>query len=184
MRVSKELLKGNFRGIAQEDLERLMKTVHCLIQNPGQPNQIIYQLIASQNMMSGVQDQADRKAEQNGTPVFVYYFAHTVPAREGKLGAPHTAEIPYAFDSLAHAEPLIGTVTPREQALADRVSLAWTNFAKTGNPSNKFMPDWKPYNGKQRAIMVIDDQPKLVEDPLRDSRVIISELREKYQTVR
>ncbi len=46
------------------------------------------------------------------------------------------------------------------------------------------MPDWKPYNPKQRAIMVIDDQPKLVEDPLHDSRVIISELRGKYQVVR
>jgi hypothetical protein len=32
--------------------------------------------------------------------------------------------------------------------------------------------------------MVIDDQPKLVEDPLRDSRIIISELRGKYQAAR
>ena len=102
--------------------------------------------------------EADRKAEQNGAPVFVYYFTHTVPARGGKLGAPHTAEIPYAFDSLAHAEPLIGAVTPKEQALADKVSLAWTNFAKTGNPSNKLMPKWKPYNTKERPIMVIDDR--------------------------
>ena len=107
-----------------------------------------------------------------------------MPARGGKLGAPHTAEIPYAFDSLAHAEPLIGRVTPREQALADKVSLAWTNFAKTGNPSNKLMGTWKPYNTKERPIMVIDDEPKLVNDPLHDSRVIIAELREKYRTVR
>jgi para-nitrobenzyl esterase len=177
-----ELLKGNFKGIAQEDLERLVKTVRN--QNPGQPNQIVYQLIASQAFMTGIEDQANRKAEQNGAPVFVYYFAHTVPARGGKLGAPHTAEIPYAFDSLAHAEPLIGTVTPREQTLADKVSLAWTNFAKTGDPSNKLMGTWKPYNAKERPIMVIDDQPKLVNDPLHDSRVIIAELREKYQTVR
>jgi para-nitrobenzyl esterase len=177
-----ELLKGNFRGITDADLERLVKTVRA--QNPGQPNNIIYQLIASQIFVTGVQDQAERKAEQNGAPVFVYYFAHTVPARGGKLGAPHTAEIPYAFDSLAHSTPLIGTVTPKEQALADKVSLAWTNFAKSGNPSNKLMPEWKPYNTKQRAIMVIDDQPKLVEDPLHDSRVIISELRGKYQTAR
>ena len=177
-----ELLKGNFRGITPEDLGRLVKTVRT--QNPGQPNQIIYQLVASQAAMTGVQDQADRKAEQNGAPVFVYYFAHTVPARGGKLGAPHTAEIPYAFDSLAHSTPLIGTVTPREQALADKVSLAWTSFAKSGNPSNKLMPDWKPYNTQGRPIMVIDDQPKLVEDPLHDSRVIITELRGKYQTVR
>jgi len=71
-------------------------------------------------------------------------------------------------------------VTPKEQALADKVSLAWTNFAKTGNPSNKLMPKWKPYNTKERPIMVIDDQPNLENDPLHDSRVIITELRAKY----
>ncbi len=77
-----------------------------------------------------------------------------------------------------------GEVTSREQALADKVSLAGTNFAKSGNPSNKLMPDRKPYNAKERPIMVIDDQPKLVNDPLHDSRVIISEMRGKYQTIR
>ena len=168
-----ELLKGVFHDISQDDLDRLVKTVRA--QNPGTPNNVIYQLIASQNTGSQILEQADRKAAQNGAPVFVYYFTHTVPARGGKLGAPHTAEIPYAFDSLAHAEPLIGTVTPREQALADKVSLAWTSFAKTGNPSNK-----QAYNSKSRPVMVIDDQPKLVEDPLHDSRIIISELRGKY----
>jgi para-nitrobenzyl esterase len=173
-----ELLKAVFPNISQDDLERLLKVVRA--QNPGTPNHLIYQLIASQNQMVNLNLEADRKAEQNGAPVFVYYFTHTVPARGGKLGAPHTAEIPYAFDSLAHAEPLIGAVTPKEQALADKVSLAWTNFAKTGNPSNKLMPKWKAYNTKERPIMVIDDEPKLVNDPLHDSRVIITELRAKY----
>jgi hypothetical protein len=46
------------------------------------------------------------------------------------------------------------------------------------------MGTWKPYNAKEWPIMVIDDEPKLVNDPLHDSRVIIAELREKYQTVR
>jgi para-nitrobenzyl esterase len=173
-----ELLKGVFANISQDDLDRLLKVVRT--QNPGTPNHLIYQLIASQNQMVNLNLEADRKADQNGAPVFVYYFTHSVPARGGKLGAPHTAEIPYAFDSLAHAEPLIGSVTPKEQALADKVSLAWTNFAKTANPSNKLMPKWKRYNSKERPIMVIDDEPKLVDDPLHDSRIIISELRAKY----
>jgi para-nitrobenzyl esterase len=102
----------------------------------------------------------------------------------GELALVAELTIPYAFDSLAHSEPLIGAVTAREQALADKVSPAWTNFAKTGNPSNKLMGTWKPYNAKERPIMVIDNEPKLVNDPLHDSRVIIAEPREKYQTVR
>jgi para-nitrobenzyl esterase len=173
-----ELLKPVFPNITQDDMDRLLKVVR--MQNPNTPNHIIYQLIASQNQMLNQGLEADRKADQNGAPVFVYYFTHVVPARGGKLGAPHTAEIPFAFDSLAHAEPLIGSVTPKEQALADKVSLAWTSFAKTGNPNNKLMPKWQAYNSKTRPVMVIDDQPKLAEDPLHDSRTIISELHAKY----
>src|ERR1039458_3137264 len=82
-----ELLKAVFPNISQDDLERLLKVVRA--QNPGTPNHLIYQLIASQNQMVNLNLEADRKAEQNGAPVFVYYFTHTVPARGGKLGAPH-----------------------------------------------------------------------------------------------
>jgi para-nitrobenzyl esterase len=176
-----ELLKGVFPNIAQNDLEQLVKVVRT--QNPDQPNHIVYQLIASQNTGANILQEAERKAEQNGAPAYVYYFTHTVAARGGKLGAPHTAEIPYAFDSLSHAEPLIGPVTPREQALADKLSLTWTTFAKTGNPSNRLIPTWKPYNTKDRPTMVLDDQPKLVDDPLHESRVIIGEMRGKYLRV-
>jgi para-nitrobenzyl esterase len=70
------------------------------------------------------------------------------------------------------------------QRIGAPMKLAWTNFGKSGNPSNTLIPDWKPYNAKERPIMVIDDQPKLVNDPLHDSRVIIGELRGKYHTIR
>jgi len=174
-----ELLTGVFPNISQGDLERLVSVVRT--QNPGVPDNVIYQLIASQNTGASIIDEAERKVAQGGAPAYVYYFTHTVPARGGKLGAPHTAEIPYAFDSLAHAEPLIGSpVTAREQALADKLSLTWTTFARTGNPSNRLIPAWEPYNTEERPTMVFDDQPELVDDPLHDSRVIIDEMRAKY----
>ena len=140
----------------------------------------MYQLIASQNTGAVITQEADRKAEQKAAPAYVYYFTHTVAARGGKLGAPHTAEIPYAFDSLAHAEALVGRVTAKEQALADKLSLTWTTFARTGNPNNKLIPAWTAHNTQQRPTMVLDDEPKLVNDPLRESRVVIAELRGKY----
>ena len=86
------------------------------------------------------------------------------------------------FDSLAHAEPLIGRVTAQEQALADKLSLTWATFARTGNPSNKLIPTWTPHNTQQRPTMALDDEPKLVNDPLRESRVAIAEMRAKYLT--
>jgi para-nitrobenzyl esterase len=173
-----ELVKGVFPKIADNDLERVVSVFRA--KNPGEPNNIIYQLIASQNTGWSITHEAERKAEQKGAPAYVYYFTHTVAARGGKLGAPHTAEIPYAFDSLAHAEPLIGKVTPKEQALADKLSLTWTTFAKTGNPSNRLIPTWKPYNLQERPTMVLDDEPKLVNDPLHETRMVVAEMREKY----
>ncbi len=173
-----ELVKGVFPNIVQTDLDRLVSVVRT--QNAGQPNHIVYQLIASQNTGANITQEADRKAEQNGAPAYVYYFTHTVAARDGKLGAPHTAEIPYCFDSLAHAEPLVGKVTPKEQALADKLSLTWATFARTGNPSNRLIPTWAPHNTQQRPTMVLDDEPRLVNDPLRESRVAIAEMRAKY----
>ena len=173
-----ELVKGVFPNIAQTDVEKLVGVVRT--QNPGTPNHVLYQLIASQNTGAVITQQADRKAEQKGAPAYVYYFTHTVAARGGRLGAPHTAEIPYAFDSLAHAEPLIGRVTAKEQALADKLSLTWTTFAKTGNPNNKLIPTWTAHNTQQRPTMVLDDEPKLVNDPLQPSRVAIAEMRAKY----
>jgi para-nitrobenzyl esterase len=173
-----ELVKGVFPNITPADVDRLVGVVRT--QNPGTPNHIVYQLIASQNTGAVITQEADRKAEQQGAPAYVYYFTHTVAARGGRLGAPHTAEIPYVFDSLAHAEPLIGRVTPKEQALADTLSLTWTSFARTGNPNNRRIPTWTPHNTQQRPTMVLDDEPKLVNDPLRASRVAIAEMRAKY----
>jgi len=173
-----ELVQGVFPKVAQADLDQVVTVFRA--KNPGTPNNVIYQLIASQNTGANILQEAERKAEQKAAPAYHYYFTHTVAARGGKLGAPHTAEIPYAFDSLAHSEPLIGKVTPKEQALADKLSLTWTTFARTGNPSNKLRPTWKAYNLQERPTMVLDDEPKLVNDPLRETRMVVVEMRSKY----
>ena len=67
-----------------------------------------------------------------------------------------------------------------QQELADKLSLTWTTFARAGNPNNKLIPAWTAHNTQQRPTMVLDDEPKLVNDPLRESRVVIAELRGKY----
>ena len=81
-----ELVKGVFPNITQADIDRLVSAVRTV--EPGVPNHIAYQLIASQNTGAAITLEADRKAEQKGAPAYVYYFTHTVAARRGKLGAP------------------------------------------------------------------------------------------------
>jgi para-nitrobenzyl esterase len=152
---------------------------------PGKDNTYVCQLLMSQwTFTDGVTTQAERKAAQaasGGAPDYFFYFAHHTTVRDGKLHAPHTSEIPYCFDSLAHAAPIIGPVTPAKQALADKVSTYWANFAKTGNPNGKGLPQWRPFDLTTRPTLVIttEDQPTMVDDPMGPTRRAVAEYKAK-----
>jgi para-nitrobenzyl esterase len=144
---------------------------------PKLDNTYVYQVLASQvGMAIGPVTLAERKAQQGGAPVYLYYFTRNLPVHEGKLHAPHTAEIPFAFDSLAHSAPIVGPVTPELQALADKVSAAWVSFARSGNPNNPKIPEWQPFDTRLRNVMVINDQWALKADPLHDTRIAVNAL--------
>ncbi len=156
---------------------------------PGKDNTYVCQLLMSQwTFTDGVTTQTERKAAQaagGGAPDYFFYFAHHTSVRGGKLHAPHTSEIPYCLDSLAHAAPIIGPVTAEKQALADKVSTYWANFAKTGNPNGKGLPQWRPFDLKTRPTLVIttEDKPTMVDDPMGPTRRAVAEYRSKVPPV-
>ncbi|MEO6339913.1 MAG: carboxylesterase family protein, partial [Caulobacteraceae bacterium] len=149
---------------------------------PGKANTYIYQLIASDWWMTDtMRVQTERKAAAGHAPAYLYHFEKHTPAsvRGGKLNAPHSIEIAYAFDNLALAIPLSGPVTPAQQALADKVSGLWTSFARTGKPTAPGVPAWPPYNARTRPVMVLDDSCKVVNDPHPATRVAIADAKSK-----
>jgi para-nitrobenzyl esterase len=171
----------NFLHASDADTDKMIQVFRKAY--PGKDNTYLFQLLASQaSFQEGSTTLAERKADQNGAPVYMYYFTHHLSVRDGKLHAPHTAEIPFAMDSLASSEPIIGPVTPAKQALADQVSSAWVNFARTGNPNNPKIPNWPAFDTHQRAVMVIDDQWKVVNDPLHDTRLAVIDFRQRNAT--
>ena len=153
---------------------------------PGKDNAYIGQLLLSQwTFTDGVTTQAEKKAAQaaaGGAPVYFFYFAHHTDVRGDRLHAPHTSEIPYVWDSLAASAPIVGKVTPAKQALADKCSAYWANFAKTGNPNGKGLTHWEPFNLQTRPTMVIataTDQPIMVDDPMGPTRKAVAEYKQK-----
>ena len=78
--------------------------------------------------------------EKYGTPAFAYEFARPLPSdgREGALqGSFHSSELWYTFKSLRNSwRPF----TKGDEALAEQMITAWTNFAKTGEPSGSWNP--------------------------------------------
>ncbi|MFE1377878.1 carboxylesterase family protein [Streptomyces sp. NPDC058740] len=71
----------------------------------------------------------------HGTPAHVYRFARASTAVPG-LGAPHCADLPFAFDHLdAYATaPMLGPVDAGDRALARAFSGALAAFTATGDP--------------------------------------------------
>ena len=56
-------------------------------------------------------------------------------------------------------------------ALADKVSDAWIAFARTGDPNTPKLPHWPAFNATERPTMVINNQSKVVSDPIREQRL-------------
>ncbi|MGK0223558.1 MAG: para-nitrobenzyl esterase, partial [Limisphaerales bacterium] len=117
-------------------------------------------------------DLADRKATKGGAPVFQYFLAWKTPVDGGKWGVPHALDIGFVFDNVAYSESMSGT-GEEQQAIADMMSEAWLAFARTGNPNHDGLPDWAPYNADERATMVFNTIPALVNDPRGAERQIL-----------
>ncbi|MBV8905281.1 MAG: carboxylesterase/lipase family protein, partial [Acidobacteriia bacterium] len=75
---------------------------------------------------------AERKFTQGKAPVYMYLFAWRTAALGGKLGAPHTVEIPFVFDN-TNVPKVMTTGSAAEKALAAKTSEAWIQFAGGGN---------------------------------------------------
>jgi len=103
-----------------------------------------------------------------GAPAYVYRFSYILAAmkEQWRNGAPHGAEVPFAFDMLG-AGPRGGTPTPQDQAVARTVNTCWANFAKTGDPNGPGLPKWPRYDPSKDEILEFrpDGTPVAAHDP-------------------
>ncbi|MDP3740516.1 MAG: carboxylesterase family protein [Hyphomonadaceae bacterium] len=116
---------------------------------------------------------AGRKADQNAAPVWVYQFYRSTPLEGGRYHTPHASEIPFVFDTLSRATSIGGEPTANAQNLADRMSAAWANFARNGDPNGGKTPSWPKYNSTARPTMVWDETPagpRVESDPRSEQR--------------
>ena len=143
---------------------------------PKKSNVEISQIISTDaGFSASVRTEADRKAMQAKAPVYKYYFTWQSPVRDGKLRSFHTLEIPFVTANVDEAKSMTGTGQDR-YALSDKMSGAWTSFARTGVPSAKGLPKWVPFTVDQRATMIFDNETRLVNDPYKEERLAIAAL--------
>ena len=100
--------------------------------------------------------QANVKVAQQGAPVYMYMFTWESPVMDGILRSTHCMEIPFVFNNAdLHASMTGGSAEALK--LADTMSQAWINFARTGNPDAKGLPHWPAYDPEEGAMMIFNN---------------------------
>lgn len=90
-----------------------------------------------------------RLQSKTGEPVFTYYFSYVSPGQKAQMpfGAPHTAEIKYAFSGPKQA------FAPEDLSLAKAVNAYWAAFIKSGNPDSAGGPAWPKFTAATETYM-------------------------------
>jgi para-nitrobenzyl esterase len=117
---------------------------------------------------------AERKAAQGGGAVYKYLFTWPSPAYEGRFAAVHGVDVSLVFHR--YSSIMHGGGVPRAKALAGELASAWVNFARTGDPNGAGVTAWPAYTPALRSTLVLGDTSEVVDDPLRDLRLLWDDL--------
>lgn len=156
MEQVKKMLQDTFGKRTDEFIDVFKKTY------PGcQPKDI---LDVDRIFRPNAIEQGNWKSAAQGAPVYMYQFAWESPALDGILRSTHCMEIPFVFDNIARSAAMTGG-GKEAQALADKMSSAWIQFARTGNPNVAGLPEWTPYTKENGALMIFNNTCELKSNP-------------------
>ena len=108
--------------------------------------------------------QANLKATTGEAPVYMYLFTWQSPVNDGIYKSMHCMDLAFQFDNIKLCEQFTGGGKDA-YALAAKISQAWINFATTGNPNAKGLPNWPKYTPENGATMIFDNVCELKNNP-------------------
>lgn len=102
-----------------------------------------------------------RSADKNGSTLYVYEFMDTKAPQyfapvSYPYGAAHTLEIQYIFPGYHGAAGVKKPLNAEQQKLSDAMVKYWTNFAKTGNPNGKGVPNWPKWTDANQQTQLLN----------------------------
>lgn len=110
--------------------------------------------------------------------VYLYEFTR-VPPGAGAMGAYHALEIGYVFGNLI---PILPTPDPEayfndtDKALSEAMMGYWTQFAATGNPNQKGLPEWPAYDIKSGRYLDLGDSVRVKSGLYPEACVLFNEI--------
>ncbi|MBL7700465.1 MAG: carboxylesterase/lipase family protein [Chitinophagaceae bacterium] len=123
------------------------------------------------DLRSGVIEQANKHTDDGGK-VFNYLFEWETPLYDGRPRAYHNSDIAFWFNNTELMDSITGGGM-RPAKLGKKMAIALSQFAKTGNPNHKNIPNWPVYDKQNGAVMIWNDDVKVSNDPDRKARLTI-----------
>jgi para-nitrobenzyl esterase len=138
------------------------------------PSDVFFAATTAARSWRGALIEVELRAAQ-GAPAYAYELDWKSPLDGGKWGAPHTLDIPLAFDNIDKQGSLTG-ISADAQKVADQMSEAFIAFAKSGDPNTRAIPKWEPYQLPRRQTLLFDTQPRLTDDPRGQERELFAKV--------
>jgi para-nitrobenzyl esterase len=132
----------------------------------------LYSIISVASVRERAVKQARLKAALGQAPAYLYWFAWQTPILDGRPMAFHCAEIAFCFDNSDVAETMTGG-GPGARALGSKVSQAWIDFAKKGDPNHSGLPHWSPVSSDKLPTMIFDDVCEAKDYPDRGEQKVM-----------
>ena len=154
-KMSRRELLTNVEEIHGEKASLVIETFQKAFPNAS-PFEI-FSVIANAPMRFDALRQANLKAAQGAAPAYCYWFWWQPPVLNGRPMAFHCSEMSFAFFNSDRCENMTGG-GPAARALAEKVSDAWIQFARTGDPNHAGLPQWSPVTSGTNATMVFDNE--------------------------
>jgi para-nitrobenzyl esterase len=135
------------------------------------PSGLWFRLFSDYAMGTLSSEIMDVRSAPGAAPVYAYRFDWQTPILDGKLHSPHTIEIPFVFNNVSTGPGIAMTEGRAEAAaLAEKVSSAWVEFARTGKPAAEGLPKWPAFTTEHRESMHLDTESRVA--PYMDPAIV------------
>jgi para-nitrobenzyl esterase len=160
--------------------ENINEVVHLFARESpnAPPPELFFKITTARGYWRDSLLQTEAKTRQQGAPVYAYRLMWRTPVEGGRRITPHSLDLPFMFDNVTKAPQMVGAPCDATSIMAEQMSESWLAFAKSGNPNNPFVPEWRDYDFEERTVMLFDETSTAASDPHKAERLAM----EKYES--
>lgn len=164
---AKERLKGFIDPADVNDAYAIFKASRP----QANPSEVFFTIASARGYVRDQTIMAEQRAAGGGTgKTYVYRLMWRSPVEGGRRVSQHSLDLPFMFDNVAVVPHMTGPETEETKAMVDQMANSWLAFARTGNPNNSSIPQWKPYDLGRRNTMMFDVPSRAEDDPHQAER--------------